>query len=59
MDIEKRRDGKVLERLGSYDPHEKEHKDKIKMDTEKYQSWIAKGAQPTDTIVQILKYSPS
>ena len=50
-----RRDGKVLETLGSYNPLAEKPADKAKVDTEKYQAWLAKGAQPSETVVQILK----
>jgi len=40
--------GTVLETLGTYNPHDAENK--ILINKENYQSWINKGAQPTDTV---------
>jgi small subunit ribosomal protein S16 len=51
----KKRDGEVLAKIGTYDPAKKEAKEKVKYDVELYQSWIAKGAQPTETVVLITK----
>ncbi len=46
-------DGRFIEEIGYYDPT----KDPIvvKVDAEKAKSWIANGAQPTDTVKSILK----
>lgn len=57
VDENKKRDGAVLEKIGTYEPSAKNPKDKAKFNLEKYQGWIAKGAQPTETVVQIVKYS--
>jgi len=47
------RDGKVLEEIGIYDPT----KDPtvLRVDVEAAKNWIAKGAQPTDTVKALLK----
>ena len=45
------RDGRFIEEIGYYDPRTKEKK----IDYEKAQAWIAKGAQPTDTVRALLK----
>ena len=42
------RDGKFIEILGTYDPNDT-GKDAIKIKKDIALSWIAKGAQPTDT----------
>lgn len=49
---EKQRDpwGKYLEILGHYNPHNKE----IKIDAERIQYWINNGAQPTETVHNLL-----
>ena len=46
------RDGKVIEKLGTYDP--KTDPAEIKIDTEKAKEWLVKGAQPTETAKTIL-----
>ncbi len=45
------RDGRFIEVLGTYDPH---LEDGLKVDAEKAKDWIAKGAQPTDTVRALL-----
>lgn len=47
------RDGRFIEELGYYDP--KSDPAVIKIDKEKAEEWIKKGAQPTDTIKRLLK----
>lgn len=47
------RDGKFLEMLGTYDPLKS--KNNIKIDTEKVNSWIKKGAKPSETVASLLK----
>ena len=47
------RDGRFIEELGYYDPTKEPSL--VKVDDEKVKSWIAKGAQPTDTVKVILK----
>ena len=48
------RDGRFIEELGTYDPMA-EGEQKIKVDMERAQYWIANGAQPTDTVRGLLK----
>ena len=49
------RDGRFIEELGYYDPMA--NPAVIKIDAERAASWIAKGAQPTDTVKALLKKS--
>ena len=49
------RDGRFIERLGSYDPMvPKDHENRVKLDIERIKYWISKGAKPTDRIHKIL-----
>ena len=48
------RDGRFIEELGIYDPMA-EGEQKIKVDMERAQYWIANGAQPTETVRGLLK----
>lgn len=57
VDENKKRDGAVLAKIGTYDPKTKDAKEKVKYDADLYKAWIAKGAQPTETVVQIVKAS--
>jgi len=52
-DQRKRRDGRCLEVLGTFDPLK--DTDSFKVDTEKAKSWIEKGARPSRTVATILK----
>ena len=45
--------GKFLESFGNYDPLAP--KDNLSVDTEKIAAWIAKGAQPSNTVARLLK----
>ena len=47
------RDGRFIEEIGYYDPTKEPTV--LKVDEEKAKSWIAKGAQPTDTVKALLK----
>ncbi|CAN5604614.1 30S ribosomal protein S16 [soil metagenome] len=49
------RDGKYIERVGSYNP--RTQPSEIQVDTEKAQAWIEKGAQPTEQVRKLLKVS--
>ena len=47
------RDGRVIEEVGYYDPTKEPSV--IKIDEEKAKTWLANGAQPTDTVKALLK----
>ncbi len=50
------RDGRFIEKLGTYNPLlPKDSEERVKMDVEKVQAWIAKGAQPTDRVARMLE----
>ena len=49
------RDGRFIDEIGTYDPL-KTPAD-VKIDADKAKQWIANGAQPTDTVKDILKKS--
>ncbi|MBR3755367.1 MAG: 30S ribosomal protein S16 [Clostridia bacterium] len=49
------RDGRFIEEIGTYDTMK--NPAEIKVDVEKAQQWIKNGAQPTDTVKDILKKS--
>ena len=55
MDGRKARDGQYIECLGYYNP--KAEPVELKIDSEKALSWIAKGAQPTETVRNLLRKS--
>ena len=47
------RDGRFIEEVGYYDPTKEPSV--IKIDEEKAKTWLANGAQPTDTVKALLK----
>ena len=47
------RDGRFIERLGTYDP--RKDPPEINLNGDKIVAWINKGAQPTETVRQLLK----
>jgi len=56
MDQRQRRDGRCLERIGSYDPH-LETEDRINIDLSRLDYWVSKGAQISDRVKYLKKYS--
>ena len=47
------RDGRLIEEIGYYDPTKEPSV--VKIDAEKAKQWLSNGAQPTDTVREILK----
>jgi small subunit ribosomal protein S16 len=52
-DERSRRDGRFIENMGTYDPTK--NPAAVKLNEEKIIAWLGKGAQPTDTVRQLLK----
>jgi small subunit ribosomal protein S16 len=49
------RDGRFIERLGYFNPLlPKEKTERLKLDLDKVQAWMKKGAQPSDRIMRFL-----
>ena len=53
IDRRRARDGRALEILGFYDPLTDPAT--VNLDTEKIRAWIGKGAQPSDTVVKLMR----
>jgi small subunit ribosomal protein S16 len=49
------RDGRYIERVGVYDP--RISPSRIEFQQEKLMSWLRKGAQPTETVAQLMKHA--
>ena len=50
------RDGRYIEKLGTYNPLlPKDSEERVKMDMERVQHWLDKGATPTDRISRMLE----
>ena len=53
------RDGRVIEELGTYDPHVTETDARCTLDGPRVEYWLSVGAQPSDAVrVLIKKYGP-
>jgi small subunit ribosomal protein S16 len=54
IDIRSPRDGRIIEKLGHYDPLEKTSEKEIVLNIERVKYWLDKGAIPSDTVSEIL-----
>jgi len=54
MDGRTPRDGTIIERLGHYDPLEKDVTKQIVLKRDRVEYWLGKGAVPSDTVSEIL-----
>jgi len=54
IDIRNPRDGRIIEKLGHYDPLEKTVEKEIVIDIERVKYWLDKGAIPSDAVSEIL-----
>lgn len=50
---ETRRDGRPLQLLGYYNPMT--NPAEVKLDADKIKEWLARGAEPTDTVRALIK----
>src|SRR5688572_15790116 len=49
------RDGKFIERVGSYNPLlAKDNPERVKLDTDRIRHWLSVGAQPSDRVLRFL-----
>ena len=54
-DARNARDGKFIERIGSYNPLlAKDSPERVKLDVERARHWLSVGAQPTDRVARFL-----
>ncbi len=51
IEQKKARDSSFKAQLGHYNPSQ----NLLKMDVDKYQAWLKKGAQPTETVASLFK----
>lgn len=52
-DSRRARDGKIIEKIGSYDPMTEPST--IVIDSEKFEQWIKNGAKPTDSVRNLVE----
>lgn len=48
------RDGRFIDRVGSYNPMLPKDAERVKLDLEKIAEWYAKGARPTDRVARFM-----
>lgn len=53
IDRETARDGRTIEEIGYYDPSK--NPASLKINKERYDYWVSKGAQPSDTVASLYK----
>lgn len=49
------RDGRHIQKIGFFNPLARGQEESFRIDLDSYNAWIAKGAQPTDRIAQLVK----
>jgi len=54
-DVRAPRDGRFIEQVGAYNPMlPKDSEERVKLDVEKVQAWLKKGARPTERVARFL-----
>jgi len=54
-DSRNRRDGRYIERVGFFNPVGKPHEENLRIDIERVDYWIGRGAQPSERVASLLK----
>ena len=54
VDIRVKRNGKVIENLGWYNPVERDESKQVLLKTDRILEWLGKGAQPSETVLDLL-----
>ena len=49
------RDGRYIERLGYFNPVAKAHEQNLRIDLERVDYWIGRGAQPSQRVAALIK----
>ncbi|MDX1565445.1 MAG: 30S ribosomal protein S16 [Phycisphaeraceae bacterium] len=55
VDQRRKRDGKVIEQLGWFNPLEKDEAKQSELNTDRCAYWLSVGAQPSQTVAMLLK----
>ncbi len=50
------RDGRFIEHVGFFNPIARGQEEPLRIDTDRVEYWLGKGAQPTDRVKQLLKH---
>ena len=54
-DSRNKRDGRYIERLGFFNPVAVGGEEKLRLDRERAEFWLGKGAKPSDRVASLLK----
>ena len=54
-DSRKKRDGAFIERVGFFNPVARGKEPRLKLDLERIEFWIARGAQPTERVEALIR----
>ncbi|HEB94463.1 MAG TPA: 30S ribosomal protein S16 [Gammaproteobacteria bacterium] len=56
-DSRNKRDGRFIERLGFFNPVARGAEETLRIDSERVEHWLSKGAKASDRVSQLLKQS--
>ena len=51
--------GRFIERVGFFNPNARGNEEKLRVDRERVDHWLGRGAQPTERVTQLLKEKPA
>ncbi len=54
-DSRNRRDGRYIERLGFFNPVAKENEESLRLNTDRIEHWVSKGAKPSERVAALIK----
>ncbi|MDO5685988.1 MAG: 30S ribosomal protein S16 [Neisseria sp.] len=54
-DSRNRRDGRFIERIGFHNPIANEKQERIRINSERLNHWVAQGAQMSETVAKLVK----
>lgn len=54
-DVRSPRDGRFVEKVGTYDPKNKDADKQINLNLERIDYWVSVGAKPSDTVRSLIK----
>ena len=54
-DSHNRRDGRFIERVGFYNPAANEKQERVRLQADRLNHWIAQGAQVSDAVAKLIK----
>lgn len=57
FDARSKRDGRVIEHLGFFDPLARDEEKQLKVNNDRAAYWLSVGAQPSETVRKLLKRS--